>query len=108
TLDLLKERQSGRTKFIIAGQVNSELPFMAGDAAISESEFSFILKSPETDFELFSIPRKPVDLTDYAIGLHASRLVRDGGTLQIGIGSVGDAIAKGLILRHVNNDIFKK
>jgi acyl-CoA hydrolase len=108
TIDLLKERQSGRVKFIFAGQVNSELPFMAGDAAIPGSEFSFVLKSPETDFELFSIPRKPVDSTDYAIGLHAATLVRDGGTLQIGIGSVGDAITKSLILRHANNDLFKK
>ena len=32
---------------------------------------------------------------DYAIGLHASSLVADGGTLQIGIGSLGDAIAPG-------------
>ena len=34
-----------------------------------------------------------VTLRDYAIGPHASSLVKDGGTLQIGIGSLGDAIA---------------
>src|ERR1700723_2899595 len=38
--------------------------------------------------------------TKYAIGLHAAGLVRDGGTLQIGIGQAGDALAQGLILRH--------
>lgn len=36
---------------------------------------------------------------DYAIGLHASSLVTDGGTLQIGIGSLGDAIGQSLIVR---------
>ena len=40
-----------------------------------------------------------VSTVDHAIGLHASSLVRDGGTLQIGIGSLGDAVAHALILR---------
>ena len=35
-------------------------------------------------------------------------LVRDGGTLQIGIGQVGDALAQGLIVRHRNNDAFRE
>jgi acyl-CoA hydrolase len=32
--------------------------------------------------------------------------VRDGGTLQIGIGQVGDALAQGLIVRHRDNARF--
>jgi acyl-CoA hydrolase len=32
--------------------------------------------------------------------------VRDGGTLQIGIGQVGDALAQGLIIRHRDNAGF--
>jgi acyl-CoA hydrolase len=39
-------------------------------------------------------PNNKVSAADYAIGLHASSLVVDGGTLQIGIGSLGDAIAR--------------
>jgi hypothetical protein len=34
----------------------------------------------------------PVDNADYLLGLQASALIRDGGTLQIGIGCLGDAI----------------
>ncbi|WP_218151942.1 acetyl-CoA hydrolase/transferase C-terminal domain-containing protein [Nitrosomonas communis] len=67
-----------------------------------------ILESPETDFELYSIPKRPVSLADQAIGLHAARLVCDGGTLQIGIGSIGDAVTNALILRHQENPLFKK
>jgi acyl-CoA hydrolase len=33
-------------------------------------------------------------------------LIRDGGTLQIGIGQVGDALAQGLIIRHRDNSQF--
>ena len=40
-----------------------------------------------------------VSTADYAIGLHAGSLGADGGTLQIGIGSLGDAIAQALIVR---------
>jgi len=42
------------------------------------------------------------------IGLHASTLLRDGGTLQIGIGSLGDAIAYALILRDRHNDVYQQ
>ena len=46
-------------------------------------------------------------LADYAAGLHAASLVPDGGTLQIGIGSLGDAVTQSLILRHRNNENFR-
>ena len=59
---------------------------MAGDAMPAE-EFDFILEGGQTDFALFAPPREPVDLTEYAAGLHVARLIADGGTIQIGIGS---------------------
>jgi acyl-CoA hydrolase len=65
-----------------------------------------VLDSPATDFPLFAPPSEPISDAKYAIGLHAAGLVRDGGTLQIGIGQVGDALAQGLILRHRDNSQF--
>jgi len=106
TLDLLKLRRKGQVDFVFAGQTNSELPFMPGDAAIGENEFDFLLDGPATDFALFAVPREPVSLPDYAAGLHAASVVADGGTLQIGIGSLGDAVAQALVLRHHNNAAF--
>ena len=108
TLDLLALRRAGRVDFLFAGQTNSELPFMPGDAAIAADEFDLLLDGPATDFRLFAPPREPVSLVDYAAGLHAASLVPDGGTLQIGIGSLGDAVAQGLVLRHRRNDDFRK
>ena len=52
---------AGRANFCSAGQVNSELPFMPGDADISAGEFDFLLDSPATDFPLFAPPREPID-----------------------------------------------
>ena len=108
TLDVLRARAEGRTSFRLIGQVNSELPFMPGAGDLAGEEFSAVLESPETDFPLFAPPSEPVSDTKYAIGLHAAGLVRDGGSLQIGIGQVGDALAQGLILRHRDGAQFKE
>ena len=96
TLDILRARARGAASFKLIGQVNSELPFMPGPGDLPADEFSAVLDSPETDFPLFAPPSEPISDTKYAIGLHAAGLVRDGGTLQIGIGQVGDALAQGL------------
>jgi len=41
------------------------------------------------------------------MALHAAALVKDGGTLQIGIGAFSDALAHALVLRHTNNAAFR-
>jgi hypothetical protein len=106
TLDVLRARAEGRASFKLIGQVNYELPFMPGAGDLAGEEFSAVLDSPATDFPLFAPPSEPITDTKYAIGLHAAGLVRDGGTLQIGIGQVGDALAQGLIVRHRDNAQF--
>ena len=106
TLDLLRARAHGTASFRLVGQVNSELPFMPGLGDLPAEQFSSILDSPNTDFPLFAPPSEPISDTKYAIGLHAAGLVRDGGTLQIGIGQAGDALAQGLVVRHHDNAQF--
>lgn len=107
TLDMLAARKAGRADFILVGQVNSELPFMGHDAALLASAFSHLLESSDTDFPLFAPPKEPVDFSDHAVGLHVANQVPDGGTLQIGIGSMADGVAHALILRHSKNAEFK-
>jgi hypothetical protein len=102
TLDFMHARKAGKTNFKLIAQVNSEMPFMPGEGDLSGGEFHAVLDSPETDFPLFAPPSEPISDTKYAMGLHAAGLVRDGGTLQIGIGQVGDSLAQSLIVRHRN------
>jgi hypothetical protein len=106
TLDILRARAQGAASFKLIGQVNSELPFMSGLGDLPADEFSAVLDSPATDFPLFAPPSEPISDAKYAIGLHAAGLVRDGGSLQIGIGQVGDALAQGLVIRHKDNAQF--
>src|SRR5947207_6742081 len=107
TLDILRARREGRASFKLVAQVNSELPFMPGPGDLPADSFSAVLDSPATDFPLFAPPPEPISDAKYAIGLHAAGLVRDGGTLQIGIGQIGDALAQGLVVRHRDNAQFK-
>ena len=107
TLDLLRARTEGRASFKLVGQVNSELPFMPGAGDLPASEFSAILDDPAVDFPLFAPPSEPISDTKYAIGLHAAGLIRDGGSLQIGIGQVGDALAQSLIVRQKHNAQYR-
>jgi len=100
TLELLKAKAEGRTDLILVGQVNSELPYMPGPAELPPEAFAMMLESPEVEFPLPGPPKQPVSLTHYAMGFHVASLIPDGGTLEIGIGSMGHAVAHALILRH--------
>jgi acyl-CoA hydrolase len=107
TLDLLARRHSKAADFIFVGQVNSELPFMPGEGDLAADAFDLVLDSPQTDFPLFAPPREPIDLIEYAAGLRVAGIVADGGTLQLGIGAFGDAVAQSLILRQHKNASFR-
>jgi hypothetical protein len=107
TLDLLKSRERAQCDFLFVGQVNSELPFMPGDGDLADSEFDLLLEGPATDFPLFAPPRESIELAEHAMGIHVARTIADGGTLQLGIGSLGDAVAHALILRHRASSDFR-
>ena len=109
TLDLLpmiaKRRAAGETVLLL-GQVHADLPYMPGDAELDSDAFDLLLEDEERS-TLFSTPNMPVGFQDHFIGLHTSTLVRDGGTLQIGIGSMGDALTAALLARQADNDSYR-
>lgn len=101
-----KAAAQGQTVAVV-GQVNQQLPFMYRDAEIDEDEFDIVIDNPDYYKKLFSTPKAPISIPDYMIGLNASALVKDGGTLQIGIGALGDAIVYALNMRHQHNDQYR-
>jgi acyl-CoA hydrolase len=105
TLDLLPmiaERRAAGETILVLGQVHADLPYMPGSAEIGSDAFDLLIDQPERS-TLFSTPNMPVGFQDHFIGLHASTLVRDGGTLQIGIGSMGDALTAALLARQADS-----
>ena len=108
TVDLLphiKLLRAQNKPFALIGQACADLPYMYGDADIAQSTFDFVIDKI-TASPLFCPPNMPIGTTDYMIALNVSALVKDGGTLQLGIGELGDAIVYGLKLRQENPDIF--
>jgi len=110
TVDLLEllapQRRQGRDVVVI-GEVNRYMPFMFGPAAVGADTFDYLIENARYDFELFAPPNQRLRTVDYAIGLYGARLVLDGGTLQLGIGELGDAVVYGLQLRHQQNAEFR-
>ncbi len=105
SLELIdRMKQEHKTLFTI-GVLNNELPYLGGDAEVNQEVFNLLLEDGE-NAELFAIPREAVSAVDHAIGLHASTLIKDGGTLQIGIGALSDAIVNALMLRQQDNSSY--
>lgn len=105
---LMREAEAaGRRRIAVVGVVNQQLPFMANDAEAAPALFDIVVDHPRYSSALFSTPKQPVASADYAIGLQASALIRDGGTLQVGIGALGDALVYAVQLRQQNNAAYR-
>jgi acyl-CoA hydrolase len=107
-IPMLRARARAGLPVAIVGQANDRVPFMFGDAEVPASTFDFLVDDPRGYHELVAPPNLPIATTDHAIALAASLLVRDGGTVQIGIGELGDAIVHALTLRHRQNADWRR
>lgn len=106
TLDLLPAIESARARGeppVVVGQVNTRMPTMTRSALVDASLVDVLFEGEAADFKPFGAPAAPVAAADYAIALRVSTLLADGGTLQIGIGSLSDAIAYVCDLRQNDN-----
>lgn len=74
---------------LVIAQVNPRMPRTFGDGAIHESQIHF---GVEVTDELPESPAKPLTEVETSIGRHVASLVEDGATLQMGIGSIPDAV----------------
>lgn len=105
---LLETRAAGERDLMIVGELSREMPFLYGDAPIEPETVDAVLDDKSGEYPIFAPPSEPVSLVDHAIALRVSTLIPDGGTLQIGIGSLGDAIGHALSLRHNHNTTYQE
>jgi acyl-CoA hydrolase len=75
-------------RYIIA-QINSKMPRTHGDGFI---HISRLHAAVECDEALPEISIEPLNDTVKAIGKHVAELIEDGATLQLGIGSIPNAV----------------
>lgn len=98
----------GLPRPVLIAEIDPQLPWLDGVAAVDSDFFDIAIAPPAPYPKLFALPRQPVGEIEYAIGFYASALVRDGGTLQIGIGALSDALCHALALRHTDNAAYRK
>lgn len=111
TLDLVPVVESMRAQgepIHVVGQLNARMPMMTRSALVDAALADAVFEGPNASFKPFGAPAVPVADADYAIGMRVSGLLADGGTLQIGIGSLSDAIAVCCDLRHNHNDDYRR
>jgi len=102
----MREREAAGQPVAIMAEVNDQLPWMGHHSDRSMDEFDFILEGDDWNHPLFSAPKMPVVPEDHMIGFYASSLIRDAGTLQVGIGSLGDAVVYSTLTRHHDKDRY--
>ncbi|MGH8372695.1 MAG: acetyl-CoA hydrolase/transferase C-terminal domain-containing protein [Gammaproteobacteria bacterium] len=108
TLDIMPGLRTVKRPVAVVAQTNHNMPFMYGDAEVKPEFFDLILDNPALEHMLFAVPNMNIDPAEHMIGLYASTLIRDGGTLQVGIGSLGDAFVYSTLLRHNDNSRYRE
>lgn len=75
---------------VVIAEANDQMPFIAGgDNLVHVSKLTKIV---EVSYPLFELPKGKIGDIEKAIGEHCASLIPDGATLQLGIGSIPDAV----------------
>ncbi|MGF1692989.1 acetyl-CoA hydrolase/transferase C-terminal domain-containing protein [Photobacterium kagoshimensis] len=114
-LDLIPELEKLKAEgkpIAVVGEVNSNMPFMYNHAELSANAFDFVLDAnsqpDHQDYAIFAAPNMAISPEDHMIGLYTSTLMKDNGTLQIGIGSLSSALTYSTLLRHQHNTEYQQ
>jgi 4-hydroxybutyrate CoA-transferase len=77
----------------IIGIINPNMPRTHGDGLVHVSRITHLA---EDDSPLPEVPPEPLGEVERRIGSHCASLIEDGATLQMGIGSIPDAVLASL------------
>ena len=104
---MLREREAQGIPVALIGEVNCNLPFMHNHAVFAGDDMDMLVENAACNYALFGAPNMAITPVDHMIGFNASALIKDGGTLQVGIGSLGSALVYSTVLRHQHNDVYQ-
>lgn len=82
-------RSAARSARTVIAEVNAQMPRTYGDSFIHESIIDFAISS---DRPLHEAASPALDARHATIGKHVASLIEDGSTLQLGIGTIADAV----------------
>ncbi|MFZ3172400.1 MAG: acetyl-CoA hydrolase/transferase C-terminal domain-containing protein [Carboxydocellales bacterium] len=87
----------GRSRLVIA-EVNDQVPFTLGQGIIHVSKIDYIVETSRPLLQVIDEMCADQDILE-AVAANVSQLVDDGATIQIGIGSLPNAIIRALKLK---------
>jgi len=82
-----------RTAKKIVAQINPSVPRTHGTGIVHVDEIAFAV---HVDRPIHEHPPAVITATEHAIGRHVAELIEDGATLQMGIGTIPDAVLTNL------------
>ena len=74
---------------VVIGEVNKQMPVVDGNNFIHISQLTHIV---EADYPLYTLDLPRIGAVEEAIGRNCASLIKDGDTLQLGIGAIPDAV----------------
>ncbi len=78
---------------VVVAEVNDLLPVTFGDTAVAANDVDHVIHVSRPALEIVSRPARELEKE---IGRHVCRLIGDGDTLEVGLGSLPDAVLEGL------------
>ncbi|CFX43326.1 Acetyl-CoA hydrolase/transferase [Syntrophomonas zehnderi OL-4] len=90
-------RQAIKSARIVLAEINPHMPRTYGDTWIKVEEIDYFIECHDP---LWEIPMPPFGEIEFEIGRQVAPLVEDGSTLQIGLGTIPDAILEFLADKH--------
>jgi len=81
-----------RARLVVA-QLNPELPWTEGDTTVEVEAIDLLVPAAEPPLELPTRPPSPIDR---AIAEHVARLIPDRATIELGLGTIPEAVAGAL------------
>ncbi len=77
------------TARVVVAEVNDQLPLTYGDTAVDRADVDHLVPVSRRPLE---VPSRPAGRLQQEIGRQVARLIRDGDTLEVGLGSLPDAV----------------
>ncbi len=74
---------------VVVAEVNDQLPVTYGDTQVESRHIDHVVHVSRPPLEIGSRPARDMERE---IGRHVTRLIRDGDTLEVGLGSLPDAV----------------
>lgn len=74
---------------VVIAEINCRMPYIGGDNLIHLSKIDYMVL---VDEDLVEVPCPPIGELEMKIGQNCASLIKDGATLQLGIGAIPDAV----------------